>query len=119
MSDQGDHSNAKGTEPPDRYRDVIRKGLIALRDAFAQETVETKEMFDIYLRFTQGKASKEELKRAEDQLQDVMRTLGLTFFSILPFAPVTIPAIVKLGEKFGIEVLPSAFRKKKDGDKPQ
>ncbi|MBU2425362.1 MAG: hypothetical protein KKA56_00630, partial [Gammaproteobacteria bacterium] len=34
---------------------------------------------------------------------------GLGIFAVLPFAPITIPLIVKLGRKLGIEVLPSAF----------
>jgi hypothetical protein len=94
----------------ERNRDKIRKGLLSIRDALTKESVETREMIEIYYRFTQGKASKEELKKAEDQLQDVVKAMGLSFFGIMPFAPLTIPMIVKLGEKLGIDVLPSAFR---------
>jgi hypothetical protein len=36
----------------------------------------------------------------------------LGVFAILPFAPITIPLIVKLGRKLGIEVMPSAFAPK-------
>ena len=30
---------------------------------------------------------------------------------MLPFSPITLPFIVKLGEKIGVNVLPSAFMK--------
>ena len=30
---------------------------------------------------------------------------------VLPFSPITLPFVVKLGEKIGVNVLPSAFMK--------
>jgi hypothetical protein len=30
-------------------------------------------------------------------------------FAVLPFAPITIPVIVKLGKSVGVDILPSAF----------
>ena len=95
-------------------RDGLKKGLLKLKSALATESTETKEMLEIYFRFTKGQATKEELKKAEEQLQDVIRAMGLTVFGILPLAPLTIPVIVKLGQKLGIDVLPSALRESDD-----
>jgi hypothetical protein len=33
----------------------------------------------------------------------------LGVFAVLPFAPVTIPLVVKLGQWVGVDVLPSSF----------
>jgi hypothetical protein len=87
----------------------IRFSMIRLKFALAQEKDETRQMLRIYQHYVTGDVSKAELARANAQLADVLRATGLGIFAILPFAPVTIPLIVKLGRKLGIEVLPSAF----------
>ena len=96
------------------YRDTIVKALKKLKSALAQESAETKEMLEIYFRFSQGKASPKEMAQANAQFRDLLRTSGLGVFAVLPFAPVTIPLIVKIGRRFGIEILPSSFRPKGD-----
>ena len=78
---------------------------------------ETREMLVIYRKFTQGNASDAEMKIANEQLVDVIKGLGIGVFAALPFAPITIPFIIKLGKRFGIEVLPSAFYER-EGKKP-
>jgi len=89
-----------------------RFGMIRLKSALAQETDETVQMLKIYQDFVMGNANKADLKVANQQLGDVLRAAGLGVFAILPFAPITIPLIVKLGRKLGIEVMPSAFAPK-------
>lgn len=89
-----------------------RFGMIRLRSALSEETDETVQMLKIYQDFVMGNASKADLKVANQQLGDVLRAAGLGVFAILPFAPITIPLIVKLGRKLGIEVMPSAFAPK-------
>ncbi|MDK2597296.1 hypothetical protein [Pseudoalteromonas obscura] len=100
-----------------KQRLKIRRTLIALKEALAQEKQETEEMLDIYKRYTLGNASKSELKIANKQFVDVLKGLGLGVFAILPFAPITIPLIIALGNKFGVEVLPSSFTDKKESRK--
>ncbi|ESP94514.1 MULTISPECIES: hypothetical protein [Pseudoalteromonas] len=100
-----------------KQRLKIRRTLIALKGALAQEKQETEEMLDIYKRYTLGNASKSELKIANKQFVDVLKGLGLGVFAILPFAPITIPLIIALGNKFGVEVLPSSFAEKKEPKK--
>ena len=85
------------------------RGLLAVKKGLAQETHETKVMLSTYNRFTKGQASKEEMKEANQQFLDVIRGLGLGVLAVLPFAPLTLPFVVKLGEKIGVNVLPSAF----------
>lgn len=88
----------------------FRFSMIRLRTALAQETDETRRMLVIYQRSLQGKATEAELRFANHQLVDVLRATGLGVFAVLPFAPITIPILIKLGRKIGIEVLPSSFQ---------
>jgi hypothetical protein len=90
----------------------IRRDLLVIKLALAQEKQETREMLAVYRKFTKGEASKVEMKAANEQLVDVMKGLGIGIFATLPFAPITIPFIIKLGKRFGIDVLPSAFYEK-------
>lgn len=87
----------------------FRRAMVALKIALAQEKQETIEMLTIYRRYTQGQTSKEELKRANEQFVDILKGLGLGVFAVLPFAPITIPLVVKLGRLVGVDVLPSSF----------
>ncbi|CAM4210418.1 hypothetical protein PSBY109024_16015 [Pseudoalteromonas byunsanensis] len=87
----------------------LRRAMLELKLALSQEKQETKEMLDIYKRYSTGKAQKEELKVANKQFFDLLKGLGLGVFALLPFAPITIPLIVKLGQWVGVDVLPSSF----------
>jgi hypothetical protein len=87
----------------------FRRAMVALKIALAQERQETKDMLYIYRRYTQGHTNKAELKRANEQFVDILKGLGLGVFAVLPFAPLTIPLVVKLGRLVGVDVLPSSF----------
>jgi hypothetical protein len=92
-----------------RSKRRIRRDLLVIKLALAQEKQETRDMLLVYRKFTQGDATEAEMKVANEQLVDVMKGLGIGLFATLPFAPITIPFIIKLGKRFGIDVLPSAF----------
>ena len=83
--------------------------MLVLKDALAQEKQETKDMLVTYKRYTCRQASKEELTEANKQFADLLKGLGLGMFAVLPFAPITIPLVVKLGQIVGVDVLPSSF----------
>ncbi|QUI68561.1 hypothetical protein [Pseudoalteromonas sp. M8] len=97
----------------------LRRAMIALKCALEQEKQETKEMLEIYKRYTSGRAHKAELKIANAQLVDILKGLGLGVFAVLPFAPITIPIIVKVGQLVGVDVLPSSFNLKKKPTKTE
>ena len=86
------------------------KSLEILRNGLASEKVNTQDMFKIYFKHSRGQATKEDLKAANKQFRDIIKGLGLGVFLILPFAPITLPLIVSLGRKLGVEVLPDSFR---------
>lgn len=96
----------------ERSKRRIRRDLLVIKLALAQEKQETREMLAVYRKFTHGEATELEMKAANEQLVDVLKGLGIGIFATLPFAPITIPFIIKLGKRFGIDVLPSAFYEK-------
>ncbi|TEW52897.1 hypothetical protein [Psychromonas algicola] len=94
------------------YRLKIKRMMIQLNIALAQEKKETKEMIAIYQKYTRGNATKAEMRLANDQFIDILKGLGLGVFALLPFAPITIPLIIKLGKLVGVDVMPDMFNKK-------
>ncbi len=88
--------------------------LRQLKRGLSEEKNETKDMLRIYRRYMNADASKEELAFANKQLRDLMKTMGLGILLVLPFSFLTLPVLVKLGEKLGISLLPSAFSKDRD-----
>ena len=87
----------------------LKRGLLTVKQGLAEESRQTKTMLITYQRFTKGQASKLGMEEANKQFIDVIRGLGLGVLAILPFSPITLPFVVKLGERIGVNVLPSAF----------
>jgi hypothetical protein len=89
---------------------LLIKNLRIVRTALATESKETAVMLKTYIDYSQGKVSKEEMGNANKQFRNLLKTAGLGALAILPFSPVTIPLLVKLGEKVGIDILPPSIR---------
>ncbi len=95
-----------------RMRNNFRRSMLDLKIALAQEKEETKEMLQIYGKGIKGQADKKDLAVAHAQFFDLLKGLGLGVFAVLPFAPITIPIIIKLAKAVGVDVLPSSFNQK-------
>ena len=107
-----------------RQKIKLRRAMVTLKWALAQERQETREMLDIYRRYTKRQASKQELQVANKQFVDILKGLGLGVFAVLPFAPITIPLVVKIAHMVGVDILPSSFShpkpaKRKIENKPE
>ena len=82
-----------------------------------QERAETQEMLRTFFHLLTQKLPKDrvpedhEVQAAIEQLKDVHRMAGLLVIATLPGSVVTLPALVKLGKRFGVEVLPSSFQR--------
>ena len=87
----------------------LKRQLIRVKFALAQEKDETKEMLAIYHRYTKRQATPQEMKLANEQFFDLLKGLGIGVFAVLPFAPITIPIVIKVGKWVGIDILPSSF----------
>lgn len=95
----------------------IKRSMLKVKIALAQEKVETREMLSIYKRYTKRQASAEEMQIANQQFIDILKGLGLGVFAVLPFSPITIPIMIKVGRMVGVEILPSSFIDQKNNEK--
>lgn len=96
-----------------RTSSKLKRQMIMLKLALSQEKAETKEMLSTYKKYTKKQATPEEMIEANKQLMDILKGLGLGVFAVLPFAPITIPILIKIGKMVGVDILPSSFNREK------
>ena len=91
-------------------KDKLPEALSKLKEVFAKESDQTLEMLEIYRLQSQGKATKRQIKKANQQLKDVIKAMGLGVIIVLPFSPITLPFLINLGKRFNIDILPESFK---------
>lgn len=96
-----------------RTSSKLKRQMIMLKLALSQEKAETKAMLSTYKKYTKKQATPEEIVEANKQLVDILKGLGLGVFAVLPFAPITIPILIKIGKTVGVDILPSSFNREK------
>ncbi|MBI2280174.1 MAG: hypothetical protein HYU68_05745 [Bacteroidetes bacterium] len=86
---------------------IFRRVMIGLRT----ETRETKQATKIAIKYiSKGSITKEEEFELRQQVYDVLKTLGIGVpFALIPGASILIPILIKVAQKKGINLLPSAF----------
>jgi hypothetical protein len=89
----------------------IQKYLLKLKDSFLEESEENKKMLDVYIKFIEGKATEDEIEYANNQLNEIFKSLGLGMLTILPFSPITIPYVMKKAQELGIDIIPNWYKK--------
>ena len=55
----------------------IEQFLVKLKELFLAENAENQKMLDTYIKFAEGRATEDELARANDQLAENFKNLGL------------------------------------------
>ena len=88
----------------------IENFLVKVKEFFLAENIQNQKMLDAYIKFAEGKASDEELARANDQLAENLKNLGLGVLVILPFSPITIPFIFKKAQEYKIDIVPKWYK---------
>ena len=61
----------------------IQKYLLKLKDSFLEESEENKKMLDVYIKFIEGEATEDEIEYANNQLNEIFKSLGLGLTYIL------------------------------------
>ena len=89
----------------------IQKYLLKLKDSFLEESEENKKMLDVYIKFIEGEATEKEIEYANNQLNEIFKSLGLGVLTILPFSPITIPYVMKKAQELGIDIIPNWYKK--------
>ena len=67
-------------------------------------------MLDIYIKYAEGNVSEEELENANEQLKEILKSLGLGILIILPFSPVTLPYIFSKAKELNIDLIPNWYK---------
>ena len=86
------------------------RALEKLQQSFLTENIQNKKMLDIYIKYAEGNASEEELDNANEQLKEILKSLGLGILIVLPFSPVTLPYIFSKAKDLNIDLIPNWYK---------
>ena len=80
------------------------------------EAKETREASKVVVKFLkEGKVSKEEEHELKTQIYDLFKMAGIGIpFMLIPGSTLLMPFLIKLANKGGIDLLPSAFKTEED-----
>ena len=67
-------------------------------------------MLDIYIKYAEGNVTEEELENANEQLKEILKSLGLGILIVLPFSPVTLPYIFSKAKELNIDLIPNWYK---------
>ena len=89
-----------------------RIGLILskIQESFLEENIENKKILDIYIKYVEGLATENEIKQANTQLSQVLKSLGLGILLVLPFSPITLPYIFSKAKEYNIDLIPNWYK---------
>lgn len=87
-----------------------KKIIAFLKEKFTEETEPSRTMLKTYSDYIKGEATDEELDKANNQLNEILKELSLGLMAVIPFAPITIPMIAKFAKKHNIDLLPEWFK---------
>ena len=84
--------------------------LKKLQQSFLTENIQNKKMLDIYIKYAEGNVSEEELENANEQLKEILKSLGLGILIVLPCSPVTLPYIFSKAKELNIDLIPNWYK---------
>ena len=87
-----------------------KKIIAFLKEKLTEETESSRAMLKTYSDYIKGEATDEELDKANNQLNGILKELSLGLMAVIPFAPITIPMIAKFAKKHNIDLLPEWFK---------
>ena len=88
----------------------VKKIIAFLKEKLTVETESSRAMLKTYSDYLKGEASEEELEKANQQLNEILKDLSLGLMAVIPLAPITIPMIAKFAKKHNIDLLPEWFK---------
>ena len=88
----------------------VKKIIAFLKEKLTDETESSRVMLKTYSDYLKGEASEEELEKANQQLNEILKDLSLGLMAVIPLAPITIPIIAKFAKKHNIDLLPEWFK---------
>ena len=92
---------------------VVMKNFVSKMGTEAKETHEASKIVVKFLK--EGKVSKDEEHELKTQVYDLFKMAGIGIpFMLIPGSTLLMPFLIKLANKKGINLLPSAFNKEED-----
>ena len=88
----------------------VKKIIAFLKEKLTDETESSRAMLKTYSDYLKGEASDEELEKANQHLNEILKDLSLGLMAVIPLAPITIPIIAKFAKKHNIDLLPEWFK---------
>ena len=88
----------------------VKKIIAFLKEKLTDETESSRAMLKTYSDYLKREASDEELEKANQQLNEILKDLSLGLMAVIPLAPITIPMIAKFAKKHNIDLLPEWFK---------
>ena len=88
----------------------VKKIIAFLKEKLTDETESSRAMLKTYSDYLKGEASEEELEKANQQLNEILKDLSMGLMAVIPLAPITIPLIAKFAKKHNIDLLPEWFK---------
>ena len=88
----------------------VKKIIAFIKEKLTDETESSSAMLKTYSDDLKGEASDEELEKANQQLNEILKDLSLGLMAVIPLAPITIPMIAKFAKKHNIDLLPEWFK---------
>ena len=88
----------------------VKKIIAFLKEKLTDETEASRAMLKTYSDYLKGEASDDELEKANQQLNEILKDLSLGLMAVIPLAPITIPIIAKFAKKHNIDLLPEWFK---------
>ena len=91
----------------------VMKNFVSKMETEAKETHEASKVVVKFLK--EGKVSKEEEHELKTQIYDLFKMAGIGIpFMLIPGSTLLMPFLIKLANKKGINLLPSAFKKEEE-----
>ena len=73
-----------------------KKIIAFLKEKLTEETEPSRNMLKTYSDYIKDEATEEDLEKANNQLNELLKDLSLGLMTVIPFAPITIPMIANL-----------------------
>ncbi|MBD3840465.1 MAG: hypothetical protein IE909_01040 [Campylobacterales bacterium] len=90
----------------------IKDAIVFYKEFAKKESLQTKQMLIVFKDLLHKQIggnknpTQEEIKEALEQLKDVGKISALVPLALLPGSIITIPLLVKIGKKYGVDILP-------------
>ena len=101
------------------HKEKANKAFNQLLLNIKTEATETQDASKILVKYLKaGSISKEEEKEHRTQVYDLLKVLGIGVpFALIPGASLLLPFLIKIAQKKGIQILPTAFNEDKEEEK--